>query len=262
MLPNKALKPLPSIAGTLTCGLTHFVRILAHMLAPLSLKLYIFGNDMQTWKLNNLENKFSSNPNACELIRSISNSIDIFRYHFVLARDENAKIKFNDPIGGFELVFPPENKAHDLEVMKLTIQANVQACIHATRPIYDIFGQLVNELVIDKPIPVYKCTIHSVIDRLPQSELKNCLTTLTNSDSFEYMNAFVNTIKHRNLVNYGTLVDLEKGESGVQFKAFTFNKKSYSAMWAKDVLELILDVKNGIVTAGIALNSHLGVKNV
>jgi len=37
--PNKTLKPLPSVAGTLTCGLTHFVRILAHMLAPLSLKL-------------------------------------------------------------------------------------------------------------------------------------------------------------------------------------------------------------------------------
>ena len=36
---HKTLKPLPSVAGTLTCGLTHFVRILAHMLAPLSLKL-------------------------------------------------------------------------------------------------------------------------------------------------------------------------------------------------------------------------------
>jgi hypothetical protein len=40
---NKALKPLPSVAGTLTCGLTHFVRILAHMLAPLSLKLGAYG---------------------------------------------------------------------------------------------------------------------------------------------------------------------------------------------------------------------------
>jgi len=39
----KTLKPLPSVAGTLTCGLTHFVRILAHMLAPLSLKLAAFG---------------------------------------------------------------------------------------------------------------------------------------------------------------------------------------------------------------------------
>jgi len=37
---NKALKSLPSVAGTLTRGLTHFVRILALVLAPLSLKLY------------------------------------------------------------------------------------------------------------------------------------------------------------------------------------------------------------------------------
>ena len=35
----KTLLALPPVAGTLTRGLTHFVRILAHMLAPLSLKL-------------------------------------------------------------------------------------------------------------------------------------------------------------------------------------------------------------------------------
>ncbi|MBU34698.1 MAG: hypothetical protein CL602_12495 [Alteromonas sp.] len=38
--PNKTLLALPSVAGTLTRGLTHFVRILAHVLAPQSLKLY------------------------------------------------------------------------------------------------------------------------------------------------------------------------------------------------------------------------------
>ena len=37
--PNKTLLALPSVAGTLTRGLTHFVRILAHVLAPQSLAL-------------------------------------------------------------------------------------------------------------------------------------------------------------------------------------------------------------------------------
>ena len=41
--PNKTLKPLPSVAGTLTRGLTHFVRILAHVLAPQSLALCAQG---------------------------------------------------------------------------------------------------------------------------------------------------------------------------------------------------------------------------
>ncbi len=36
---NKTLLALPSVAGTLTRGLTHFVRILAHVLAPQSLVL-------------------------------------------------------------------------------------------------------------------------------------------------------------------------------------------------------------------------------
>ncbi|WP_236552221.1 hypothetical protein, partial [Alteromonas sp. KUL106] len=37
--PNKTLLALPPVAGTLTRGLTHFVRILAHVLAPQSLAL-------------------------------------------------------------------------------------------------------------------------------------------------------------------------------------------------------------------------------
>jgi len=41
--PNKTLLALPSVAGTLTRGLTHFVRILAHVLAPQSLALGIQG---------------------------------------------------------------------------------------------------------------------------------------------------------------------------------------------------------------------------
>jgi|GEM_PF-6497249 len=38
-VPNKTLLALPSVAGTLTRGLTRFARILAHVLAPQSLAL-------------------------------------------------------------------------------------------------------------------------------------------------------------------------------------------------------------------------------
>lgn len=37
--PNKTLLALPPVAGTLTCGLARFARILAHVLAPQSLAL-------------------------------------------------------------------------------------------------------------------------------------------------------------------------------------------------------------------------------
>ena len=44
--PNKTLLALPSVAGTLTRGLTHFVRILAHVLAPQSLALCFSGEQV------------------------------------------------------------------------------------------------------------------------------------------------------------------------------------------------------------------------
>jgi len=39
---NNTLLALPSVAGTLTRGLARFARILAHVLAPQSLALYVW----------------------------------------------------------------------------------------------------------------------------------------------------------------------------------------------------------------------------
>ena len=67
--PNKTLLALPSVAGTLTRGLTHFVRILAHVLAPQSLALYrllnlkeISWKEVATAKVFNLVHRMKSEP--------------------------------------------------------------------------------------------------------------------------------------------------------------------------------------------------------
>jgi len=49
--PNKTLLALPSVAGTLTRGLARFARILAHVLAPQSLVLYVVEKEVSLKKI-------------------------------------------------------------------------------------------------------------------------------------------------------------------------------------------------------------------
>ena len=118
-----------------------------------------------TWKLTNLLKKHESNTRAREITSSITNPMRIFEYHSRIARDEVSKIKKDDPVAAFALIIPPSEKARDIEIMKVAIQANIQACMHISIPLYDMFAQLVNELVFVDKINVHDCSIDKIITK-------------------------------------------------------------------------------------------------
>jgi hypothetical protein len=202
-----------------------------------------------------------------ERINSTSRAIDIFCYHLEQAKIQNDLTKNDLTIGStllekMELVIPPEEKRLELWERKLSIQANTQACIYTARSIHDLFAQLVNGLLFQNPIAVHDCDVYKVTQKLEDGELKTTLSNLLGSFEFKYVNAFVNTIKHRNLVDFGTLVSFEENRSGVQFKGFKFKGEPYDKLWAEDVLKLTLTVKNTVITAGCLLNQEFGAIDV
>lgn len=221
---------------------------------------------MSSWNVESLrkfvEAKHSDNTFAIENIKSIDRAIDIFRYHFEQAKSQNDLILADTPTEQMRLIFPPEDKREELWKRKLAIQANTQACIHSARSIHDLFAQLINSLLLSNPIAIHHCDVHKVTQKIEDIELKKAMSSLLDSYEFQYVNAFVNTIKHRNLVDFGASVSLVENKSGVQFKSFKFNDILYEKMWVEDVLILILEVKNTVVTAGPLLNKSLGINNV
>ncbi len=58
---------------------------------------------------------------------------------------------------------------------------------------------------------------------------------------------------------FGAQVSFELDQAGVQFKSFEYKGTMYPKLWAKDVLEQSLDVKNTIISAGRKLNNLVGV---
>lgn len=195
---------------------------------------------------------------AIEIIGSIDRAIQLFNYHICEAKEANDRISPKTPLEAFELVITPTAKIEPLNRDKITIQANVQAAAQCSRSIHDIFAQLVNRLVLEEQIPIHVCDISKVAERLGNSPLKEQLQKLMASPQYDYVNALVNTLKHRNLVPFGAQILLENGEAGVHFKSFEYRNRQYPMLWAQEVMENVLDVKNEVVASGALLNRHLG----
>jgi hypothetical protein len=192
------------------------------------------------------------------LIRSVDRAIHIFMYHFFEAREMLKKIEPSNTREALKLIFPSEEKKEHVW-MNLAIQAHIQAGMYSARAIYDLFAQLVLEILLSKSIKVKDCTIKKIHKALPRSRLKSCLDDLLGGKEFKYVDAFVNTIKHRELVGFGPLASLESEKCGFQFRAFHFNEDSFSALWAKEVLEYALTTKNAVIVAGQLLNKEYRV---
>jgi len=195
-------------------------------------------------------------------INSIDRTIGVFIYHMSSARELIEKIEPSNEREQIELIFIPEESRLNLAEIKLGIQAEVQAAVHSARSIHDIFSQIANSLILETPMEVAKCDIKKLSLKLGESELKSHIDIMLGSESFIYIDSFVNTIKHRDLVKSQATLDLREQRSGIRFSSFEYRGKRFPALWAIQVLENALEVKNNIVKSGKLLNYELGISDV
>ncbi len=214
-----------------------------------------------SWDLESLRDFVKSSGEASqrpiEIIDSIDRAIQLFRYHLYEAKDANDRIDPKSPREAVELVLTPSDKVEALHREKIIIQANTQSAAQNARSIHDIFAQLANCLILQDAIEVVSCDIYRVKDKLDSGPLKQHLELLLLSPEYRYINAMVNTIKHRNLVPFGAQVSMESGDAGVRFQSFEYKDEPYPKLWAEEVLEYSLYVKNSVVIAGALLKEHV-----
>jgi hypothetical protein len=197
-----------------------------------------------------------------EQTRSIARSDSIFRYHITTARDAlKGIINYDEPQGidNWMLLLGGSERQEDFYYAKIVSEANLIACAYTARSLLEMFAQLVNSLLLSSAIPISKCTLKKVAEKLPPGELKVKLQELFNSHWFIYVYAFTNTIKHRQLVQHQTSICFVDNKVGVKVGSFTYENIAYQAYWATEFLQGIIDVKNELVGSGRALNRACGL---
>lgn len=219
---------------------------------------------MIIWNLKELRDqifvKKGERKDLIELVNAVGDSINVFKYHLVTARDSLkpfAQSEDATDLRHFEYVFGAADNQNEYEWAKLTNQSNVIAAIYTTRSLFDIFSQLVRGCLLESNISIEKCNIHVVRDHLRPGDLRSCLDALLNSNGFKYINDFSNISKHRSMISFGASINLVENRAGVQFKSFKYGSRHHPKMWSHDVLELVLQTKNTIINAGNALNEEI-----
>jgi hypothetical protein len=225
------------------------------------------------WSLKDLRSKVRARSLAndafdafvAELIRSIDRSTRIFVYHMTTARDAmQGFIDHERPQSrqNWELLLGVDtDRQADFEYAKIVSEANLVACAYTARSLLEVFAQLVNELVLSPPMPVADCTLKRLTERLQDGELKLELQRLVNSHWFAYVSAFVNTVKHRQLVQHVTSISFVENAAGIQVGAFSYNGEDYPPYWANAFLEGVISVKNSVISSGRALNRALALSD-
>jgi len=164
------------------------------------------------------------------LISSLFRLIEIFRYHLRLTRDSaNGIFNLEEP-GGIDnmlLVFGQSEKQDEFERTKIVSEANLIGCIHAARGLFDIFAQLINELILSPKMRIWQVEIKTVTSKLPACRLKTELRNLLKSASFKYVNAFVNTTKHRQLVPHIVHVSFVNNDTGLHLDRFSYGGEAF-----------------------------------
>lgn len=194
-----------------------------------------------------------------ELINSISRSIQIFRYHMATARDAMKGILVeSEPQGpeNFMLIFGVSEKQDEFAYAMIVSEANLIGCLYTARSLWDLFAQLVNALTLVEPQAIDKCNIKNVSDVMLPSPLKAKLIGLLKSDWYTYVAAFINTTKHRQLVQHMMTISIEEDQAGIRMRGFTYKTQVFKPYWGHEVLEGAIEVKNTIIECGRLLNAH------
>ena len=209
-----------------------------------------------------LERFPETSADVLQIVDSIDRSSLLFRYHAMTARDALKDFVDSQDAAGqknVQLALGVSENQGEYFFAKLVQEAHLLGAIHAVRGMLDIFGQLANHLLLSGYIPVHLCTIHKVHAKLAPTNFKDALGSLLSSREFKYLSGFINTTKHRRLVQHAFTVSFEENRAEIKVGAFSFDGASFAQRWGVELLEDAHNLHNSLVACGRALNTQLGL---
>lgn len=149
----------------------------------------------------------------------------------------------------------------------------IEAAAQNLHSMADILCQIINKAVLNSGIDEANVTIQRTIEELQEKantqDIVNTLEKLRDSHEFKYIAAFVNTIKHRSLLDTDYSGEFKSGKSNImrlRFLSFNYEKSgkqkkppdNYDNTFAETIAngykERIFDLIDGV---GRATNTYI-----
>lgn len=198
-------------------------------------------------------------PSTDEFIDSMNHGIWRCRFHAEMSNTYWDSLYLN----------PEVNEVDEFSPLVLDAETKSEfefiAALQAIHPLSDLIAQIVNVVILNSSLQIHQVTLNKVKDRLPDQDeytaISESINALITSEEFKFIDAFVNTIKHRHIIeteNHGDFGPGSANRVGLKTLAFTRNGHIFEAVWIKDVLETYLEkVIELIGKIGTEMNNYL-----
>ncbi|WP_377477737.1 MAG: hypothetical protein P2A85_04195 [Microcoleus anatoxicus] len=157
---------------------------------------------------------------------------------------------------------------------QLQVEIYIESIASNLHSLADVLAQIINEIVLkpllpcDQHISSEKVDINKVKTKLVRltldvvkdkyiSQIIDSIENLSNSSEFLYISAFVNTIKHRRLLNTNFHLQVDRGcliEVGFKLEEFDYKGSHFPEMscssividYSEELIDFIYDIGNSV----------------
>jgi hypothetical protein len=152
---------------------------------------------------------------------------------------------------------------------RILSEAHVIAYAQSLHSVADILAVVIYlgldlERSLSRPIPVHSRGLRRVCESMQREslalEVADPIDAFRQSTTFLYLEAYVNTTKHRSLVDTTHSISFESSDPtyGIKILPFEYKGKSFAEKWANDFVGPdSRTIRQGIVRIGSAMNEYL-----
>jgi hypothetical protein len=164
----------------------------------------------------------------------------------------------------------PGEKERPLLTANFQASADLVASLRSLHAATDILGPVVyfglglNERVTRPPDEsrLYPTTVRDqLVSNSIFPEVASKLSALLDLAAYDYLRAFVNTTKHRELVSAGFIIEFDFSDDpshGLQFGRFRYKGRVYEPKWSDEFFKSEFSpIAEAVVAVGVALNDSL-----
>ena len=169
-----------------------------------------------------------------------------------------------------EININDSEKVNAFKTAQFQSETYIEAAAQNLHSLADIFCQILNKVLLNSRLHEADVSTRKIIKELQDEkntqEIVTALEDLQDSHEFKYIAAFVNTIKHRRLLDTEYYGEFGLGKSniiGVRFQGFEYEKlkkpiERYDDTFAEKIVNVymrrIFDLINGV---GSAIDTHI-----
>ena len=167
----------------------------------------------------------------------------------------------NQPI---RLVLTNGEDAQELRKQRHIHEANVLACAQTVYSISDVVAHVIKDCLVLSEPGEWDVNLKYVQKYIPSGKLTDTVVALIGNRKYEYLRDFVNTIKHRNLVQTVSNIDLKNNplEYEIKFQEFEYKDRIHDEKMSGVFLEELKDISLQFLKIGSSLNEHLKAEKI